>query len=125
MTKNVKEVPTFDPSRNTPYVDPELPGYTPLVNLDHKFLLDPNSEGNIDNVVISPSQHESTFILCKIGNSVGCYSVFPDKTFDALSLTFDYNMIGAFLFGCITIVYFIRKYAKRREFTDKFLTSIN
>lgn len=124
MTKNVKGTPTFDPSLNTPYVDPEFPGYTPVVNLDHKFLLDPNSEGNIDNVALAPSQHESTFILCTIGDNVGCYSVFPDKTFDALSLTFDYNMIGAFLFGCITIVYFIRKYAKRREFTDKFLSTI-
>ena len=96
--------PVLDPL-NSPYIDPELAPYSPIINFDFKYLMNINSsEDQINNILISPTQYESIFLVCTEGLNLECYKVFPDKTFDTLNVSFSYSLIGAFLFGILVII---------------------
>ena len=122
FTKDVKGKETYDASINSIYVDPELQGYKPIVTIDNKATLNAKRELiEVDDVVVAPTESESTFMVCSIGNDVACYKVFPDKIYDS------YNkgtqaviiMIFTLVFGvCIGLV---RRYVKKKEFTNVFL----
>jgi len=111
-------------SMNSPYIDPELTPYNPLMVFDHKQILNVDFLINqIDNILISPTQFESTFLLCTEGSSFTCYKISPDKTFDALSVSFSYAQIALFLSVVISIAFLLRRYVKKNEFKIAFLSS--
>ena len=65
---------------NSPYVDLESPPYTPIVMIDYKHILNENFINDmIENIIVTPTEYESTFILCTTGGNIGCYKVYPDK----------------------------------------------
>jgi hypothetical protein len=93
--------PVLDPL-NSPYIDPELVPYNPVINFDFKFLLNANvAEDQVDKVLVSPTQYESIFLVCTEGLNLACYKVYPDKTFDTLNVSFSFSLIGAFMLGII------------------------
>jgi hypothetical protein len=111
-------------SMNSPYIDPELTPYNPLLVFDHKQILNVDFLINqIDNILISPTEFESTFLLCTEGSSFTCYKISPDKTFDALSVSFSYSQIALFLSVVISIAFLLRRYVKKNEFKIAFLSS--
>jgi hypothetical protein len=92
--------PVFDPTLNSPYNDPDISGYSPIINLDHKFILDQyfiNSQ--VDDIKTTTTENESIFMLCTEGSGIACYKVYPDKTFDTLTMNFNYSLIILFMFG--------------------------
>lgn len=109
MKEEKGKPPVLDPL-NSPYIDPELSPYLPLINFDSKFILNINfTEDQIDKILVTPTQFESTFLICTEGLNLSCYDVFPDKTFDTLNMSFAYSLIGLFLWGIIVnniIIYF-------------------
>jgi hypothetical protein len=101
MKEEKGKPPVLDPL-NSPYIDPELSPYNPMVNFDAKFILNINfTEEQIDKILVTPTQFESTFLICTEGLNLSCYDVFPDKTFDTLNMSFAYSLIGLFLCGII------------------------
>ena len=65
---------------NSIYVDLESPPYSPLLMIDYKNILNENFiDDNIDKIVVSPTEYESSFILCTTGGNIACYKVYPDK----------------------------------------------
>ena len=110
---------------NSPYIDPELTPYNHLLIFDYKQILNVDFFTNqIENILISPTQFESTFILCAEGANISCFKVSPDKTFDALSVSFSYGQIALFLSLVISIAILLRKYVKKNEFKQIFLNSL-
>jgi hypothetical protein len=98
--------PVIDPNLNSPYIDPDIGGYNPLVALDHKFILDQfNMNKQIEDIKVTTTENESIFLLCTEGSSLACYKVFPDKTFDTLTMNFSYALILLFMFGITVYIY--------------------
>lgn len=90
--------PVVDPTLNSPYIDPEMPPYSPYIVLDPKQILNINyMNDQISNIVVTPTEYESTFIVCIEGPSISCYKVYPDKTFDVLAVQFSYSLIIMFI----------------------------
>ena len=107
---------------NSIYVDTELPGYEGILDFDYKLTLDSSDKLiNINNVVISSTESESTFILCSTGEDVICYKVYPDKEYDKLNSTFSYSLILIFMVICCVGTFLFRKYEKREESKKAYL----
>ena len=124
IMKDIKGKPTFDPSINSIYVDQELPGYQGIVNINHKFILDSNIKiDEINDIVVSPTGNESTFIICSIGVDLKCYKVYPDKIYDSFNTSYLKCFIGIFLIVSIIVVGMIRRYVKKMEFKNLFFAS--
>jgi hypothetical protein len=65
---------------NSPYTDLEFAPYSPILMIDYKHSLSDNFVNDvIDNIVVSPTEYESTFLLCSTGGNIACYKVYPDK----------------------------------------------
>lgn len=89
---------TIDPLMNSPYIDPDYPAYSPFVIFDYKHMININfANDQIDNLLIAPTEFESTFIICTEGLNLSCHTVYPDKTFDSLTLAFSYSLIFLFI----------------------------
>ena len=126
LMKDVKGKPTFDPSMNSIYVDQELPGYQALVGINHKFVLDAGLRMNdIKDVLVSPTENESTFVMCSIGVDVKCYVVYPDKVYDRFSTVFMKYLIAVFTSVSLAIIVVIRRYVKKMEYKNKFINESN
>ena len=124
IMKDIKGKPTFDPSINSIYVDQELPGYQAIVNINHKFILDSNIKiDEINDIVVSPTGNESTFIICSVGVDLKCYKVYPDKIYDSFNTSYLKCLIGIFLIVSIIVVAMIRRYVKKMEFKNLFFAS--
>ena len=122
FTKDVKGKETFDATINSIYVDPELKGYKPIVLVDSKAVLDAKRElTEVNDVVVAPTQSESTFMVCSIGNDVACYKVFPDKIYDSYNKGTQAVIIVIFTIVFGVCIWFVRRYVKRKEFKNVFL----
>ena len=122
FTKDVKGKETFDATINSIYVDPELKGYKPIVLVDSKAVLDAKRElTEVNDVVVAPTQSESTFMVCSIGNDVACYKVFPDKIYDSYNKGTQAVIIVIFTIVFGMCIGFVRRYVKRKEFKNVFL----
>lgn len=108
---------------NSIYIDKDLPGYAPIVDLDFKFLI--NTElhimSEIENVLTSPTEKESTFMTCLIGGDLSCYIVYPDKLYDRLSPNYSFLLMTLFISTFCIITFGIRKYVKKQEFKNIFI----
>ena len=108
------------------YKDAELPPYTPVILFDDKRVINNNYlNETIDNITIAPTTYESTFILCSIGNSISCYNVHPDKSFDSIPYGFLFNFILIFLAGTYIVTFMLRKHVKTVQFKSQWLNSIS
>jgi hypothetical protein len=104
MREEKGKPPVLDPELNSPYIDPELTPYHPLINLDTKYILDINFAYNqIDDVLISPTEYESTLLVCTLGLNISCDKVYPDKTFDTMLIGIPYSLIIMFISGIMVI----------------------
>lgn len=102
MKETKGAAPVLDTTLNSPYIDPDITPYTPLLTLDHKYVLNVDFMADqIDDVVITPTENESIFVICTVGLNLSCYKAFPDKTFDTLAMSFSYYLILVFLFGIV------------------------
>ena len=67
---------------NSPYTDLEFVPYSPILMIDYKHSLSDSFVNElIDNVIVSPTEYESTFLLCSTGGNIACYKVYPDKVY--------------------------------------------
>lgn len=112
----------IDPLLNSIYVDNELPPYNSIIIFDPKTLLN-NSHVNeqVSNVLVSPTSHESTFLVCRVGLGIKCSKTYPDKTFDSLPPKFSYHLIFVFVIGIWFITFLLRKHVKSLQFKNKWL----
>jgi hypothetical protein len=100
MREEKGTAPVVDPNLNSPYIDPDIGGYNPIVALDHKFILDQYfMNKQIDEIKVTTTENESIFMLCTEGSGLACYNVFPDKTFDTMIMGVSYPLIMLFMFG--------------------------
>jgi hypothetical protein len=100
--------PVLDTTLNSPYIDPDITPYAPSLTLDHKYVLNIDfMTDQIDDIIITPTENESIFLLCTIGLNVSCYKGYPDKTFDTMALDFSYYIILVFLVGIMVIILLI------------------
>jgi hypothetical protein len=103
--KSKGTAPVIDPTLNSPYIDPEITPYNPMLTLDHKYVLNIDfMSDQIDDIIITPTENESIFLICTIGLNVSCYKSYPDKTFDILDMKFSYSVILIFMFGIMVYI---------------------
>lgn len=117
----IKGKPTFDPENNSIYADKELPGYTPVINLNpnNKFI----NKDKIDvyDIKTIEGENESSFIACIIGENIECDEMYPDKLYDKLSPKFQKELLFAITLCFIVFIFFLRKYHLKKEFQKAFL----
>ena len=80
---------------------------------------------DIKDVLVSPTENESTFVMCSIGVDVKCYVVYPDKVYDRFSTVFMKYLIAVFTSVSLAIIVVIRRYVKKMEYKNKFINESN
>lgn len=92
-----------DPAYASIYADPEMPAYNQIINLDPKLLLSSNYlDEQIENLTVTPTEFESTFIVCTQGPfKFSCFKIYPDKTFDVFTSKVPFEIVNGFVFGVL------------------------
>lgn len=117
--------PEIDPLLNSIYADIELPPYNSIIMFDPKTMISSSYVNEqVSNVLVSPTSHESTFLVCIIGLGINCKKAYPDKTFDSLPPKFSYHLIFVFVIGISFITFLLRKHVKSSQFKNKWLKEI-